>query len=77
MADPIQPQHVFAMNVFAAALSEQFSGCTFILLIAPPEGPAGGRVNYISNSSDRRDSIALMKEWIARAEGQPAVTGHG
>ena len=67
---PIQSEHREVMNGVARALSDMFPGCTFVLLIAPPEGPAGGRVNYISNG-ERRDMVAVVKEWLARATGQP------
>ena len=41
----------------------------FVLLVFPFEG-RDGRANYISNGADRRDIVALMKEQIARFEGQ-------
>ena len=34
-----------------------------------------GRVNYISNGADRKDIIVMMKELIARFEGQPEIKG--
>ena len=35
-----------------------------------------GRCNYISNGADRREVVTLMKEMIARFEGQPEMSGH-
>ena len=34
-----------------------------------------GRCNYISNGADRDDVVALMKEMIARFQGQPQLKG--
>jgi hypothetical protein len=47
-----------------------------VLLVFPYGQVSDGRVNYISNGANRRDIISLMKEMIARFEGQPEVTGH-
>jgi hypothetical protein len=38
-------------------------------------GTAPGRCNFMSNGVDRRDLIVLMKEMIARFEGQPEISG--
>jgi hypothetical protein len=43
-------------------------------MVFPFEG-FDGRCNYISNGADRRDIVLLMKEMIARFEGQPEVKG--
>ena len=40
-----------------------------------PYGDTTGRCNYMSNGADRRDVVTLMKEMIARFEGQPEVSG--
>src|SRR5215468_10919793 len=42
----------------------------FIVMMFP-YGDHEGRCNYMSNGADRRDVVALMKEMIARFEGQP------
>jgi hypothetical protein len=34
-----------------------------------------GSCNYISNGASRRDVVLLMKEMIARFEGQPKISG--
>jgi hypothetical protein len=39
----------------------------FLILVAPFNGPAGQRVNYISNV-ERDGAIAMMKEVLARWE---------
>lgn len=36
-----------------------------------------GRTNYISNGADRKDIAVMMKEVIARFEGQPEIVGRG
>lgn len=46
----------------------------FVLMVFPFDS-FDGRCNYISNGADRRDVVILMKEMIARFEGQPEVTG--
>jgi hypothetical protein len=47
----------------------------FVLMVFP-FGNTDGRCNYISNGADRRDIVILMKEMIARFEGQPEMKGH-
>jgi hypothetical protein len=50
----------------------------FVLLIYPfaefDNGDA--RCNYVSNGADRKDVVVLMKEMIARFEGQPYTEGN-
>jgi len=82
---PIQPEFYEKMNVIAAALDETFNGdkkgkarpTGFILMVYPFGNLAAGdaRCNYISNGADRRDVVTLMKEMIARFEGQPEQKG--
>jgi hypothetical protein len=79
---PIEPQYRATMNAIARALDETFNGDakgndrqTGFVLFVFPFGDHEGRANYISNGADRRDIIALMKEQIARFEGQPEVKG--
>src|SRR5262245_56094923 len=49
----------------------------FVLLVFPFNELAQGdtRCNFISNGADRRDVVVLMKEMIARFEGQPEMEG--
>lgn len=83
MADPIQQRYRKQMNALAQQLDRFFNGektpkkVGFVLLIAEFGVIEGGRVNYISNA-DRADMLAMMKEYIARAEGRYAAeAGHG
>lgn len=83
---PIEPKHHDAMNKIAGALDQIFNGETkgadretgFVLMVFPFTGEGtgtDGRCNYISNGADRRDVVTLMKEMIARFEGQPELSG--
>lgn len=47
----------------------------FVLMVFPFGEVEGGRFNYISNGADRKDIVCLMKEMIARFEGQPEQKG--
>lgn len=75
MIDPIQAQHHAKMNDLAKAIDTFFNGDAqpkrigFCLLMAEFGKIDGGRVNYISNA-DRADMIAMVKEWLARAESR-------
>lgn len=46
-----------------------------IVVLMFPFGDESGRCNYISNGADRKDIVTMMKEQIARFEGQPEVRG--
>jgi len=46
----------------------------FILLVFPFHGH-DGRCNYISNAG-RADVVTMLKEQLARFEGQPEVSGN-
>lgn len=46
----------------------------FVLLVMPFGGPDGARTNYISNA-ERKDVLVMLKEVVARFEGQPEQTG--
>ena len=83
---PIQPEYHKMMNEVARALDVIFNGevkgkarkTGFVLMVFPyGEFNAGdSRCNYISNGADRKDVVVLMKEMIARFEGQPEIEGH-
>lgn len=84
---PIEPAYVETMNALAGALDEIFNGETkgqdrevgFVLLVFPfneAEEVDEGRCNFISNGANRADVVVLMKEMIARFEGQPEAKGH-
>ncbi|HEY2530292.1 MAG TPA: hypothetical protein VGJ20_20540 [Xanthobacteraceae bacterium] len=85
----IEPEYEQRMVAVAQALDAFFNGDTaaprsrkarddrkvgFILMVFPFDDHEG-RCNYISNGADRKDVVVLMKEQIARFEGQPDVTG--
>lgn len=79
---PIQPEYLEKMNELAHAIDELFNGKArgddrevgFVLMVFP-FGEKQGRCNYISNGADRKDIVVLMKEMIARFEGQPEMKG--
>jgi hypothetical protein len=82
---PIQPEFIEKMNDLAKLLDKFFNGEAkgkdrpngFVLMVYPFGNLASGdaRCNYISNGADRRDVVTLMKEMIARFEGQPEQSG--
>lgn len=89
---PIQEELREKMNKLAAFLDRQFNGDNaqpravmskdnrqwgFVMLVFPFGEGKEGRCNFISNGADRKDVVALMKEMIARFEGQPELKGHG
>jgi hypothetical protein len=68
------------MNLLATAIDETLNRkvkpkrLAFVMLVAEFGQIDNGRVNYISNGT-RADMIAMMKEFIARAEGRYAEGG--
>jgi hypothetical protein len=80
---PIQSEYHAQMNAVAKGLDQIFNGDTkgpdrttgFVLLVFPFGNADGNRCNFISNGADRRDVVTLMKEMIARFEGQPEMSG--
>lgn len=80
---PIAAAYYADMNAIAAALDEFLNGklkgnarqVGFVLLVFPFGDDPKGRCNFISNGADRRDVVTLMKEMIARFEGQPELSG--
>jgi hypothetical protein len=81
---PIEEQYRRQMGAVAQTLDEFFNGKAggpdrktgFVLLVFP-FGDHEGRCNFISNGADRRDVVVLMREMIARFEGQPEMKGTG
>lgn len=79
---PIDPAYNKMMREIASGLDQIFNGkkkgaareTGFVLLVFP-FGEKDGRCNYISNGADRRDIVVMMKEQIARFEGQPEISG--
>jgi hypothetical protein len=80
---PIEKQYLEKMNATARALDELFNGNAkgkarktgFVLMVFPFGEEASGRFNYISNGANRKDIVVLMKEMIAKFEGQPDIEG--
>ena len=77
----IEPKHHRMMNTIAQALDELFNEgrrrdqrtTGFCLMVFPFEG-FDGRCNYISNAN-RAEVVTLLKEQLARFEGQPEIVG--
>ncbi len=75
MPDPIQPDAFASMNKLARDIDLGLNGKKkrrrfgFILLVAEFGKIEGGRVNYISNGQ-RADMLAMLREYLARAEGR-------
>lgn len=79
----IEAKYIDLMNSLARFLDGAFNGeakgkdreTGFVLLVFPFNS-TDGRSNYISNGADRKDIVVLMKEMIARFEGQPEMKGN-
>ena len=75
---PVQAEYHAKMTAIVQALDEMFNGQVggpgrktgLVLMVFPFEG-FDGRCNYMSNGANREDIVTLMKEMIARFEGQP------
>lgn len=81
---PIEERQREPMNVLADVIDEALNGDKsgadreygFMLLVFPfgDKPNEGHRANYISNAR-REDIIVLLKEQLARFEGQPDIRG--
>ncbi|OAF05418.1 hypothetical protein AYJ54_00495 [Bradyrhizobium centrolobii] len=79
----MQAKYREQMNALAGVLDEILNGDAkgaaretgFVLLVFPFGDAEGNRCNFISNGADRRDVVTLMREMIARFEGQPEMQG--
>lgn len=81
---PIQKEARDQMQALAGGLDELLNGAAtgddrkwgFILLVFPFGSKSDGehRANYISNAR-REDIVVLLKEQLARFEGQPEASG--
>jgi hypothetical protein len=79
---PIEEQYRDKMQQLARAIDDFFNeGATgddrktgFCLMVFPFEG-FDGRANYISNAN-RDDIVILLKEQLARFQGQPEMKGN-
>jgi hypothetical protein len=80
---PIEAEYLAKMEHVARALDEFFNGTAkgpdrqtgFVLMVYRFGDEPGRRCNYISNGANRRDVVTLMREMIARFEGQPEIKG--
>lgn len=80
---PIEAEYHDKMVAISKVLDEVFNGeakgddrkTGFVLMVFPFGDAFDGRCNYLSNGADRRDIVTLMKEMIARFEGQPEMKG--
>jgi hypothetical protein len=78
---PVEAEYHDKMVAIVKAIDEFFNGQTkapnkeigFVLMTF--KYGDSGRCNYMSNGADRKDVVTLMKEMIARFEGQPEQTG--
>lgn len=79
MREPISDRYRREMNTLAHVLDEHFNDIeqpktvAFVLLVTEFNDMAG-RVNYISNGQ-RADIVVMLKEVLARFEGQPELKG--
>lgn len=79
---PVEQEYHDKMVAIVQVLDELFNGeakgdarqVGFVLMVFP-FGDIDGRCNYMSNGADRKDIVTLMKEMIARFEGQPEMKG--
>lgn len=80
---PISPEYAENMKALGRGIDAVLNGPAegaarqhgFILMVFPYGDKDGARCNYLSNGADRRDVVAMMKEMIARFEGQPEISG--
>lgn len=80
---PVEAEYHDKMVAVVQAIDEFFNGKTkapdkqvgFVLMVFPYGEGAEGRCNYMSNGADRQDVVTLMREMIARFEGQPELEG--
>jgi hypothetical protein len=80
----IEERYRELMNQIARGLDGVFNGdkkgadrhTGFVLLVFPFGEDPTNRVNYISNGSDRKEVVIMLKEMIRRFEGQPEAVGH-
>lgn len=81
---PIEKRYIEEMQQIAHGLDELFNGSArggarktgFVLMVFPFGDLKDGRCNYISNGADREDIVLLMREMIAKFEGQASLEGH-
>lgn len=81
---PVSAEYRDMLNKVMAAVDQSFNGTArgkdrkvgIVMLLFPyGEVDDNARVNFISNGANRKDLVVLMKEMIARFEGQPEIQG--
>ena len=77
---PVEAAYYDQMRAIMETLDEFVNGKdgerkTGFVVMMFPYGNVTGRCNYMSNGADRRDIVTLMREMIARFEGQPEMSG--
>lgn len=77
---PVEEQYHSKMTAMMAALDDFLNGKERprkhgLLIMMFPYDDHSGRCNYMSNGANRQDVVTLMKEMIARFEGQPETKG--
>lgn len=79
---PVDAEYVEKMTAIMHTLDSFLNGNAVgadrkigIVVMLFPYGDITGRTNYMSNGADRKDIVTLMKEMIARFEGQPEISG--
>ena len=80
---PVDEQYHAQMTAIMQTLDELLNGPKgpgyvkrngIVIMMFPFEN-FDGRCNYMSNGADRADIVTLMREMIARFEGQPELKG--
>ena len=79
---PVEAEYHEKMTAVIQAIDEFFNGKAKaphkqigVVMMVFRYGDEPGRCNYMSNGADRQDVVTLMKEMIARFEGQPEMQG--
>jgi hypothetical protein len=80
---PVEEKYVEQMTAIMRTLDQFMNGDARgddrkvgLVLLTFEYGDTSGRCNFMSNGADRRHLVTLMKEMIARFEGQPELKGH-
>lgn len=78
---PVEERYRAEMEAIVRSIDQLFNGPVrprktgFILLVFP-YGETEGRCNYMSNGANREDVKVMLREQLARFEGQPEIKGN-
>jgi len=79
---PIEQKYIEQMTAIMQTLDQFMNGeakgqdrKVGLVLLTFEYGDTSGRCNFMSNGADRKHLVTLMKEMIARFEGQPEMKG--